>query len=479
MDHEPAQREYRGLVLGIDRVVRALESIDESLRALPAVRRYDIVREVKGRLADSGYPARRDGFIGPPAERRVEREVDVRPEPRQHRVGVLLGAIVVIVASASAVLATGYYMVHTVQKDARLAGLPLPVQTVPAAVRVLHETIGASGTIQPSMPVVMTAKVVSRVVRVDVDLGVVVKRGDVLVEMDPHLFEAKLQAARDAHYHAQNQLRRMEALFKEQFASDVELERARTDEATTREAVIQAEIDLANTRVLSPVPGVVLRRAINPGEITQVDQPLVDLGVLDPVMMVAQVSEDKSGSVRLGMRGEVGTDAYPGASFRGTVAKIDSRVNDATRTFGVYIRLANHHLALKDGVTGYARLESTRIALAVPSTAVMNPVGDHATVFVVGKDNKAHLREIRRGLMVGGMTEVLQGLQKKDQVVTVGQFDLHDNDMVSTNHFAPWNPSKSLAERTLPSLAAGDLQSLAAADLVTRARHWLFPPASK
>jgi hypothetical protein len=69
----------------------------------------------------------------------------------------------------------------------------------------------------------------------------------------------------------------------------------------------------------------------------------------------------------------------------------------------------------------------------------MNPVGDRATVFVVTKDNKAHLREIRRGLMVEGFTEVFGGLQEGDQVATVGQFGLRDNDLVNANHFAPWN----------------------------------------
>ena len=349
-------------------------------------------------------------------------------------VGLLLGAIVAVV-----LIYTGYYLTHTVQKDARLVKLPIPVQMVPATVRVLRATIGASGTIQPSMPVTMTAKVASRVLNVPVDLGTVVRRGDLLVEMDQRLFKTDLEAARVNHDHARKQLHRMQALMRRNFASDVDLEKARTDEAEARDAVVRAEINLANTRVVSPVPAVVLEREINPGEFTKLDQALIQLGVLDPVMMVAQVPEDKVGAVYLGMQGVVGTDAFPGVNFTGPVMKIDSRVNDATRTFGAYAQLANHDLRLKKGVTGYARFESSRMALAIPSTAVMNPVGDRATVFVVGDDKKAHLREIRQGLTVEGLTEVLGGLNEGDQVVTAGQYDLRDNERVSVNQFAPWN----------------------------------------
>jgi multidrug efflux pump subunit AcrA (membrane-fusion protein) len=75
----------------------------------------------------------------------------------------------------------------------------------------------------------------------------------------------------------------------------------------------------------------------------------------------------------------------------------------------------------------------------VPSTAVLNPVGDRAIVFVVDKDNRAHIRGVRPGLMAGGMTELIDGVQEGEQVVTVGQQELRDNDRVLANQSAPWN----------------------------------------
>jgi RND family efflux transporter MFP subunit len=155
--------------------------------------------------------------------------------------------------------------------------------------------------------------------------------------------------------------------------------------------------------------------------------------------MVAQVSEEKIGSVHLGMEGDVSTDGFPGVVFKGKVVKIDGSVNDTTRTFGVYISIPNEDVRLIPGITGYARLTNQHMGLAVPSTAVIDPVGDRATVFVVDGDHHAHARAVRRGLMADGMTEILDGLEEGEHVVTVGMQELHDKDRVLVNQSGPWN----------------------------------------
>jgi membrane fusion protein, multidrug efflux system len=347
---------------------------------------------------------------------------------------LLLGAII-IGAVGSALL----YTVRTDGSAARAAGLPLPVQMLPATITTLRETIGASGILQPSMPLTLTAKVVSRVLKVPVDIGFVVKPGDLIVGLDDRLFEANLAAAKATYDHSRAQRIRLENLLAQGFAAATDVESARVAEATARAAIVKAEIDLSNTRITSPAAAVVLNRDVNPGEITALDETLFNLGILDPVLMVAEVGEDKAGFIHENMTAEVGTDAFPGETFTGRVVKIRATVNLATRTFGAYIQIRNHDLRLKQGVTGYARFNSTRMVLAIPSTALMNPVGDRATVFVVSRDKRAHLREVRQGVMVGGVTELLGGVEEGEEIVTAGQVELRENDRVRPNRNGPWN----------------------------------------
>ncbi|HZP44356.1 MAG TPA: efflux RND transporter periplasmic adaptor subunit [Candidatus Binataceae bacterium] len=348
-----------------------------------------------------------------------------------------LGSLLAIVLGV-----TVWWTVLTTQKDAREIHLPIPVQTLPARVESLEETIGGSGSIQPSTPVNLYCKVVARVLRITVDEGAIVHPGDLLVELDPSLYIANLASAQASYDHDHNQLMRLEALARRHFASATDVENAKVAEAQAWDSVVSAKIDLSNTKVLSPAPAVVLSRSVNPGEMSKMDETLMQLGIMDPVDMDASLTEDKMGYVYLGMPGEVGTDAFPGELFKGTVAKMDPTIDPATRTFGAYVRMPNPGLRLKKGVTGYARLMSRRMALVVPSTAILNPLGDKATVFVVGDDGRARAREVRTGLVLSGnMTEILAGLREGEQVVVIGQFELHDNDLVRANEHAPWNHS--------------------------------------
>lgn len=329
------------------------------------------------------------------------------------------------------------HLVSTDQLQARKVGLPIPVEALPAAVSPLHLTIGASGVMQPDTTITLTARVSARVLAVPVDLGDVIKRDDVIVNLDARLFTANLASAEFASEHAAKQLQRLETLEAKGYGAPADTEKARADAAAARQAVVQSGIDLANTSVISPAPAVVLSRTVNPGENAKLDQELFQLGTIDNVLMLALVSEDKVGFVHLGMQGEVGTDAFPGETFIGKVVKIDARVSTTTRTFGVYIRIANNQLRLKPGITGYARLVNTHSALAVTSTALMNPVGDRTTVFVVDLNDVVHIRQVRCGLMAEGLTEILDGLQEGERVVVVGQLELHDNDHVRVNPTAP------------------------------------------
>jgi membrane fusion protein (multidrug efflux system) len=347
--------------------------------------------------------------------------------------------VVLGLVGAVALVLTGKYFLATDGTKARPLGQPIPIQTLTATVTTLHEIVGASGTTAETIDALLTNRVVAKVVSVPVEIGAVVKEGDLLVQLDDTLFRSQVDYARTNRDHTALQLQRMLTLQQKGFASAVEVEQARTADAAAQDQVVQAEFNLTNTRILSPAPAIVLQRNINPGEITSVGGAAFKVGIIEPIYMVAQVAEEKFGSVRIGMEADVSTDGFPGITFTGKVAKIDGSVNDQTRTFGVYISIENHDLRLIPGITGYARLQNRRSGLAVPSSAVIDPVGDKATVFVVEKDDHAHVRVVRRGLMADGMTEILDGLQEGEEVVTVGQLDLRDNDRVNINHSGPWN----------------------------------------
>lgn len=356
----------------------------------------------------------------------------------RRRVDIILGILLTLIVLVAAGIMLKY-LVSTDATKARPVGLPIPVQTLPATVTTLNEVVGASGTMGESTDAFLTNRVVARVVGVPVEVGNVVQRGALLAQLDDSYYASAVEHARTNHDHTSAQLQRMLAMQAKGYASAVDVEQARTADTAAKEALVEAEFNLSCTKITAPAPAIVLQRSINPGEITSVGSAAFKLGIIVPIYMVAQVSEEKIGSVHLGMEGNLSTDGFPGVVFKGKVVKVDGSVNDTTRTFGVYVSIPNEDVRLIPGITGYARLENKHMGLAVPSTAVIDPVGDRATVFVVDGDNHAHARPIRRGLMADGMTEILDGLQEGEHVVTVGMQELRDKDRVLVNQSGPWN----------------------------------------
>jgi membrane fusion protein (multidrug efflux system) len=356
----------------------------------------------------------------------------------RRRVDIILGILLTLIVVVAGVIMLKY-LVSTDATKARPVGLPIPVQTLPASVTSLKEVVGASGTMGESTDAFLTNRVVARVISVPVELGTIVQKGALLAEMDDSYYASAVEHARTNHDHTSAQLERMLAMQAKGYASAVEVEQARTADTAAKEALVEAQFNLSCAKMTAPAPAIILSRNINPGEIPSVGSAGFKLGIIVPIYMVAQVSEEKIGSVHLGMEGDVSTDGFPGVVFKGKVVKIDGSVNDTTRTFGVYISIPNEDVRLIPGITGYARLTNQHMGLAVPSTAVIDPVGDRATVFVVDSDNHAHARSIRRGLMADGMTEILDGLEEGEHVVTVGMQELHDKDRVLVNQSGPWN----------------------------------------
>jgi membrane fusion protein (multidrug efflux system) len=332
------------------------------------------------------------------------------------------------------------HLVNTDQVDARRVGLAIPVEVLPAGVQAMHMTIGASGTLSSLNTISITARISSPVTSVPVDLGDVVRNGDLLAAMDDRIFVAGVKSAEATSDHADKQLARMQSLETAGYGAASDTELAREAAVSAQQVVVQSKIDLGNTKMTAPVDSVIMTRTVNPGEIPAVGLELFELGPIAQVYMVAAVPTDKMGFVNVGMQSDVSIDSFPGEIFKGVVVKIDAVASVVTRTFSAYIRIDNRDLRLRPGVTGYARLERSRSALAVPSVAIINPVGDQATVFIVDGDSRARIREVRPGLMADGMTEILDGLQKGDKVVTVGQLELHDGDHVVVNRSGPWNP---------------------------------------
>ena len=384
-----------------------------------------------------------------------ERSEQTMPPPagvsdRQSSMRRLIAAsIFVIVSAALAVLVivTIRHMIATDPIKARRLHASIPVETVPVRRQVLDEVIGGSGVVEQSGTVQLTTLLNARVLDVPVKIGDVVKKGDLLIRWDDRLIRVKVEAGRQAVETGvikvrdlERQLGRYTSLENKKMAPPLDVEKAEMALAEARDALAkaqldfeQAKIDLENVEMRAPIDCIVLERLVNPAETTHKDQLVMRLGALDPVLVAPKITEEKIHSVHLGLPAETSFPAFPGEVFQGKVVKVDPNIDPVTRTFTTYVELENPELRLKPGLSGFARIRRrAEGSLAVPSIALINPTGDQASVFVVDGDGQAHLRRVRSGIVANAMTEILDGLKEGEEVVTVGQLNLRDDDKVHT-----------------------------------------------
>ncbi len=336
---------------------------------------------------------------------------------------------------------------NTDQLKARTLRGPIPVEVAPARITTINEVVGGSGQTVQYTTVNVTTKVQARIVQLPVNVGSFVKSGDLLAKFDDRITKATVDANRGlleaSKVKAKNyeiQLKRLLALQERHMAADYDVETAESNLATARqtiaaaqEALVQSEVDLEYTVLSSPVNGVVIERPANLNETAKLDEEIAQIGEIDHIYLKALIGEEKVGSIHLNMAAEAGFDAYPGEVFTGNVEKIDPQTNPLTHSFAAYIKIDNPGWRLTPGLTGFARLTLSRRALAVPNTAVLNPVGDHASVFVIDPRDRAHQRPVRIGMMSGAFTEILSGLQEGESIVVTGQLYLLENDEVRIN----------------------------------------------
>jgi RND family efflux transporter MFP subunit len=343
------------------------------------------------------------------------------------------------------VFKTVLHVISTDTKKARIVHAPSPVETVPVRRQTLEEVIGGSGVVQQFNTVLLTTQLTARVLEVPVWIGDVVKKGDLLVRWDDRLIQATLEANRQfvktSNTKIKNETRQVErytALAKQNMGTPLDLEKAQTALADAYEQLAkatmglrEAEIALERVQLRAPIDCFVLERLVNPDEITHNDQIVMKLGAIDTVLMAAKITEEKIHSVQLGLPAEVTFPAFPAETFQGKVFKIDPNTDPVTRSFTAYIQINNRDHRLKPGLSGFAHIRRTaKDVAAVPSIAINNPSGDRASVFVVDRRGHANLRKVGLGIVVNGMTEVTDGLNEGEKVVTVGQLYLNENDKV-------------------------------------------------
>lgn len=341
--------------------------------------------------------------------------------------------------------ATGSYFYFTAA-----GGTP---EYVTAAARLgdITQTVSANGTLNPVVEVNVGSQVSGTVEKLHADYNSRVRRGQLLLELDPTLFKAQLAQSEAALHNAQAALRlaqlnetRVQAMRQKGYVAKSDLDQA---VATREAAAAQVELasaqvqrdrtNLAYTVIRSPVDGVVINREVDVGQTVAASFQTPTLFIIGQNLRNMQIDttidEADVGGIAIGQQVNFTVDAYPERKFAGKVVQVrlSPTIVQNVVTYDVVVGVDNADLALLPGMTAYVNVvvrqrhgvllvpnASLRIRLAGGGTLPPGASLSSGVVYVLTKGVPRAVA-VSIGASDGQQTEITAGdLRAGDQVVT-------------------------------------------------------------
>lgn len=317
----------------------------------------------------------------------------------------------------------------------------------------IQNSITATGTIEPVTSVTVGTQVSGIVSKLYVDYNSVVKKGQVIAELDKTNLTSELNAAKaqlasvqSALNYQQANYNRYATLYKKGLVSGNDYEQARLSYqqarqqvASAKESVQRAQTNLGYATITSPIDGVVLSKSVEEGQTVAASFSTPELFTiardLTNMQVVADVDEADIGNVAKGERVSFTVDAYPDDVFSGTVTQVrqEATTTNNVVTYEVVINAPNADLKLKPGLTANVTVytQENNDVLSIPSKALRytpqkETVGNRKIQDINGAKNKVWTVEgnmvvahrVNIGMTDGTHTQVLSGLKAGQEVIT-------------------------------------------------------------
>jgi len=326
----------------------------------------------------------------------------------------------------------------------------------------IEAAVTATGTLNAVTTVLVGTQVSGTIKNIHADFNSPVKKGELIVEIDPAAFEAQAEQARAnlltaranleksvvALTDTERTMNRSKELFSKDFVARSELDTAETNYATAKaqvsaskaqvaqaEAALKAaETNLRYTRILSPVDGVVVSRSVDVGQTVAASFQTPTLFTiaqdLTKMQINTNVDEADIGRIKNSQDVEFTVDAYPETLFKGSVfqIRIAPIIVQNVVTYDVVIRVDNPELKLKPGMTANVSIlvAGKKGILKVPNTALrFRPpetdkpaVYKNAGVWIVANQSPKRV-DVTTGIGDDQYTEILSGEIKEGQEVIV------------------------------------------------------------
>lgn len=313
------------------------------------------------------------------------------------------------------------------QKKGPSAAVITVTQAQTRTVQILEQSVGE---VDSSTAPKVGAEVAGRIIKVNVDIGDPVKKGQVLAEIDPADYSADAKRLEAQAVSQKKLTERYRELAKQGFVSSSALENHDAQNIAAREQHARAAKNLSRTRIVSPVNGRVDSRFVSVGDWIDLGKPVFQLSTSEHLRIRLPFPESAAQRIKIGQTVMLSTPTAPDAAVTGKIEQVQQMVGSSNRAFDAVVEVENPG-GWKPGasVNGAVIVEEHAEAVTVPEVSVvLRPVGK--VVYVID-NGKAVQHVVTVGVSQNGQVEILQGLKAGTTVAVDGAGFLTDKAEVS------------------------------------------------
>ncbi len=310
--------------------------------------------------------------------------------------------------------------------------IALLVKTQTVRLAPLSNEIAFSGNAEGTTTVKLGFMVPGKVNLLMNKVGQFVTKGQLIATLENTSYTINKQLADVQLHEISEEYARLEIMHNKGSLSHSEFSKIGS---SLRKARLQQKLEikhLKDTRLYSPIDGILLSKQVEVGEIIDASTPLFVIADIRKISILAFVPEGEINSLRIGQEVKVNIASIDKA-FKGWIKELGGVADPASRAFTIKIAVNNSGLHIRPGMIAEARISiaKQKAGLTLPTECVINDLGNQSYVYVADKTlKKAFKRHVSLGKMVANNIEILSGLSVGESVIVSGQTKIYDGALI-------------------------------------------------
>jgi RND family efflux transporter MFP subunit len=339
---------------------------------------------------------------------------------------IIIVIVMAVLALVTFRLITNYHKVNA-SKNISTDLAYVAVNVTPAKRMALPDSLRLTGYMEAYIEVQLASQAQGTVTLLNAELGKFVSKGEVIATVDDKLKQLAVQRAQNSVTTLAKDMERNKNLYAGGSLTQQQLDNAQQAYDNSVIQLQEAEKQLENATVKSPVSGIITARQTDLGEYVNIGSSVATVVDISRLKIKLNVSEGNVYKVHPGDAAVVTTGVYPGVTFEGSITFVSPQ-GDAAHNYPVEITIPNNpSYQLKAGTFASVliRLPRSAEALYIPRESLLGSIND-AEVYISMR-GKAIRKRIVAQDGDGTYIRILSGLSEGDSVIVNGQINLSDN----------------------------------------------------